>query len=124
MFSVRLGTTRVVILCNGLAVKIARGDVGRACNLEEAKVWSLFGSHARRGPHLCPVLWCHEQGLLLVMEEAGPATEEQVAQVRVRWWDYDPSDPADKGDPAEPKVADWGLLEGRVVAVDYAVHAL
>jgi hypothetical protein len=34
------------------------------------------------------------------------------------WWDYFAGD--DDGQPTEPKAADWGLLDGELVAVDYA----
>jgi hypothetical protein len=40
------------------------------------------------------------------------------------WWDYDPR----KGDidqwPGEFKAADWGMLNGRRVLVDYAAPAI
>lgn len=37
------------------------------------------------------------------------------------WWDYKP--PEDDGVPWEYKAADWGVLNGRYVAVDYAALA-
>jgi hypothetical protein len=37
-------------------------------------------------------------------------------------WDY--GGPGDDPDPTEPKRADWGMLEGRLVAIDYCAPAI
>ncbi|MGA9893776.1 MAG: hypothetical protein WBQ55_15810, partial [Xanthobacteraceae bacterium] len=37
-------------------------------------------------------------------------------------WDYMP--PNDEGEPFEYKPSDWGMLNGRLIALDYAAPAL
>lgn len=38
------------------------------------------------------------------------------------WWDYHPAE--GESFPGECKRDDWGLLDGRLVLVDYAVQSL
>ena len=74
---------------------------------------------------LCPILWCSAPAIVLVMRRAAtPATEDQVKELKANaWseWDYlgDPDDEC----PFEWKRSDWGVLDDRLVAVDYAATA-
>jgi len=60
-------------------------------------------------------------GIVLIMRAAASLTD---AQYDFYWGDfpanfpdwYDPHEPS----PLEPKREDWGMLDGRLVAVDYA----
>ena len=120
------GTTRFVAIAGPVAVKFARGEAGRRCNLHEAKLWALNQHHPSRSRHLCPVLWCSADGDVLIMAAADPLPPDAPHPYDTvdEWWSYDPS----KGDidtfPGEPKAADWGMLDGRLVLVDYANSCL
>jgi hypothetical protein len=109
----------------GFAMKFPRNKVGLACNRHEAQIWRRNRNHPTRGPRLCPVLWSAPGGWLVVMLAAEPVDDDfNIAEVDVEhgdWWDYIPG-----GDewPCEPKREDWGVLNGRLVAVDYAAPAL
>jgi hypothetical protein len=116
----------LVVVCGGIAVKFPRGEVGLRCNVFEAGIWDRNREHPTRGRHLCPVLWCHPQGKVLIMPAAEPLDPRSDPMITLSemyddWWDYQPGG---DGDPCEPKPADWGLLDGELVAVDYAAPAL
>lgn len=108
----RSGATRHVLLVGPWAVKLPRPGRWRAflngllANHQEAAFSRL------QHPRLCPVLLCVPGGFLLVMRRAVPlplATFEAL-------------DPADWGGvlgAVEFKADSFGLLDGRVVAVDY-----
>ena len=118
MLSAHVGGSRVVIVCGPVAVKFPRGDLGIKCNLAEAGIWDRNRNHPTRSRGLCPVLWCDPEGSVLVMRAAAPlpsgANMKDVLDDD--WWDYVPGG---DGWPCEPKPADWGVLDGRIVAVDY-----
>lgn len=55
---------------------------------------------------------------------ATPVTQAQANERKANAsseWDYE--GPGDDGHPFEWKVSDWGVLRGKVVAVDYATTA-
>ena len=114
------GTTRKVILHGNEAVKFAKNDDGRKANIREAFLWARYKEHPLRSQMLCPVLWHADDGAVLIMKRA-----EQVSTdfdfLQQPDWDYlsNGDDPC----PFEPKGQDWGLLEGRIVAVDYGIDA-
>jgi hypothetical protein len=120
---IRLGSTRKVILFGPWAFKFARGRTGVRCNRHEAFLFRRATPH--RQSMLCPVLWCSAPAIVLVMRRAAtPVTEDQVKELKANaWseWDYlgDPDDEC----PFEWKRSDWGVLDDRLVAVDYAATA-
>jgi hypothetical protein len=75
---------------------------------------------------LCPVLACALNGWVLIARAAQPLTEAEAEELRTKDafpdWDYVPPD--DEGGPFEYKASDWGWLDGRLVALDYATPAL
>ena len=116
------GTTRKVLCVGSLAFKFARSAHGARCNRYEADLYRR--SSPERQALLCPALYCFLLGAILVMRLAEHMT---VAEYRhhvrdaglMRWaWDYRGA--GDDESPFEPKVTDWGWLDGRPVAVDYA----
>jgi hypothetical protein len=60
--------------------------------------------------------------MLLLVKAATPITEVEAAELRRTQgfpdWNY--KGPGDQGCPFEPKAKDWGRLDGRLVALDYA----
>ncbi|MBY0256213.1 hypothetical protein [Methylobacterium sp.] len=117
------GKTRLVLVAGGFAFKLARGRTGCLCNLFEARTW--IEATPERRIILCPVLACEPRGLVLVMPEAQPINTDEAEAHHAAGtfpdWDYWPGDP---DDPFEPKAANWGMLEGRLVALDYSAPAI
>jgi hypothetical protein len=122
----RRGETRTVFTFWPLPVafKIARGRLGVLCNKHEAALYRRNRDKPHRRAMLCPVLWRSSDGRLLVARCADTPISEIHLQFlkRDRWawskWDY-----AGGGDdpcPFEWKSSDWGYLNGKVVAIDYA----
>lgn len=119
---IRRGTTRFVIVLAGYAFKFARNDLGKRCNQFEADLYRSC-SEVRRDM-LCPTLWCSRSGFLAIARKARPISEQEAAQLRRSRgfpdWDYLPGG---RPCPFEHKAADWGRIDGRLVAVDYAAGA-
>ncbi len=123
MFAIsRTGTTRLVVLAGPWALKIARGARGRRCNRYEADLFRIVDD--RRREMLCPVLWRAPGSWLIVMMRAAPLSEMEKDQLidtdGFPDWDYMPGEDSE---PFEYKATDWGLLEGRLVALDYSTPA-
>jgi hypothetical protein len=98
---------------------------GVRCNRHEANLFNRNKSKPHRSSMLCPVLWCSWSALVLVMRRATtPVTQVQIDELKARasfQWDY--LGPGDDDFPFEWKCEDWGVLEGGLVAVDYAATA-
>ncbi|MGY3133471.1 hypothetical protein ACVWZM_004153 [Bradyrhizobium sp. USDA 4501] len=110
-----------VVVLGRFAFKFARNAQGRASNLYESKLYR--SGNATRRALLCPVVWVSRNGFVQIMRAAKPLTEmmsfdEYMDVVDV--WDYIPREDSC---PFEPKVSDWGWLEGRMVALDYSPPA-
>lgn len=112
------GSTRTVITHGSVAVKFAKEAEGRRCNLREAEMWRRYENHPERGSMLCPVLWCAQDGAVLIMRKVEPVGPG-FSFKSLPDWDY--QGPGDDGWPFEPKAEDWGMLNGRLVAVDYSL---
>ncbi len=114
------GSTRTVVTFGPLAFKFARGKKGMRCNRHEADLYRR--SSLPRRAMLCPVLWCSRPGLVSIMRRAStPATQGELDERKaVAWLEWDYAGPGDDGHPFEWKPSDWGYLDGRIVAVDYA----
>jgi hypothetical protein len=119
-FAFRIGTTRIVLIIGPIAIKMAGHKRGMRCNRCEAALYDR--ETPRRREILCPVIWCSENGRILIARAAAPARPEDrlLILARIYEWDYDPHKNEDP--PFEPKIADWGRLDGRLVAVDYSVN--
>lgn len=117
------GVSRLVLVVGGYAFKFGRGARGRRCNRFEANIWAEATEYRRT--ILCPVLACCLSGFVLVMPEARPLTkaeaDEHESNDTYPDWDYVPGGPSE---PFEYKASDWGYLDGRLVALDYAAPAL
>jgi hypothetical protein len=110
----------VLLLCDVIALKVARNDLGARSNLFEARVYAT-ASPCRRMT-LCPVLWCSPSGGVLAMRAArlcGEADSADIALV-IESWDY--AGPHDIGHPFEPNPRNWGRVDGRLVALDYSAN--
>lgn len=111
----RWGATRVVFLVGRYAVKLPRPTAWRTflngllANMQEREF-------SRTGwPELCPVIWSVPGGWLLVMPRCQPMSDAE-------WCDFEPESFTENAEyhiPVEPKQDSFGLLAGRVVAVDY-----
>jgi hypothetical protein len=125
---IRLGTTRAVIAFGPWAFKLARARRGVRCNEHEADLFHRNKDKAHRRPLLCRVLWCSRPAIILVMRRAKtPITQAQLEELKsletgaFRKWDY--SGQGDDCCPFEWKPDDWGMVNGKIVAVDYAATA-
>lgn len=113
--TIKHGTTRTVFLIGRWAVKLPSMVewrlflLGLLANMQEVK-FSRCG-----WPELCPVVFSIWGGWLLVMRRAAPLPPEEFFALDVDVWK--------KRDgyevPVEDKLDSFGLLDGRIVAVDY-----
>ena len=112
----RQGITREVFLTRRYAIKIPKLIYGwhkflcgLLANMQEA-------TFARAGwPELCPVVFSIPGGWLVVMRRAKPLSDAE-------WEAFDAPafcETADYLIPAEFKQDSFGMLDGRIVAVDY-----
>lgn len=122
----REGVTRIVLLVGPWALKFPRFGYGYAmglrgllCNLQERAIWTLGW------PQLCPVLWAFPGGWLLVMRRARPLTEDEWQALDFEAFRWHRKTEI-KGErmvegcvPVENKHDSFGIVDGRVVAVDY-----
>jgi hypothetical protein len=119
------GSTRGVLVVGPLAFKFARSELGAKCNLCEADLYRRVKEFRRA--MLCPVITCSPNGAVLVARAATPLTDTEFFELFYSGglpdWDYHPHDP-DGPDPFEWKSSDWGRIDGRLVAVDYATPAM
>jgi hypothetical protein len=123
------GRTRLVLVFGvavfGVALKIARGKRGRRSNRYEHRLYWRVSE--RRRAMLCPILWCAPLGIILVSRAARPLREEEKNHLidtnEFPDWDWEHGSP-DNESPFEFKASDWGVLDGRVVALDYAAPVL
>jgi hypothetical protein len=119
------GKTRLVFVIGTVALKLARGMRGRRSNRYEHGLYNRVSE--RRRAMLCPVLWCAPLGIILASRAARPLREEEKNQFLdtdgFPDWDWEPNSP-DNGSPFEYKASDWGRLDGRLVALDYAAPVL
>lgn len=99
------GATRHVLLIGSWALKIPRLThgcrpflQGMLANMCEA-LWAKTGDE-----RLCPVLWCAPAGLGLLMPKALPARGQVFSIENL---------------PAENKPDSFGLLQGKLVLLDY-----
>ena len=118
-----VGTTRSpVVVIGPVALKFARDHRGRACNLYEADLYRT--SNQQRRALLCPVLWVASHGAILAMRAAVPLQKmmsvDEYLEMGSRWRDA-ATDLVP--DPFEPGARNWGILDGRLVAIDYAIQA-
>jgi hypothetical protein len=115
----RYGTNRGVLTLHSIALKFALHERGARCNLYEARTFARSMGVRRDG--LCPVLWCSDNGAVLVMRFATPLTPEQFECAYLKNdlpdWEHVPGE---KGSPVESKASSYGLLDGRIVAIDYS----
>jgi hypothetical protein len=112
----RQGITREVFLTRRHAIKIPKLIYGwqkflcgLLANMQEA-------TFARAGwPELCPVVFSIPGGWLVVMRRAEPLSDAE-------WAAFDAKAFCERPDywiPAELKQDSFGMLDGRVVAIDY-----
>ena len=110
-----LGVFRRVFLVGNLAIKVPRLRRIREamqCNRWEREMWRTW--RLKFGwSHLCPIIYADRFGFVVVMPRAVKnATHDEI----------DGADPDDiyPSITAEAKPDDWGRVNGRVVALDYA----
>lgn len=106
------GASRLVVLVGPLALKFPRPTpwrgtlLGLLANMQEREFARL------RHPQLCPVLLALPGGWLVVMRRARPLTGQEFAALS-------PGDWGGELAVVEFKRSSFGMLAGRVVAVDY-----
>jgi hypothetical protein len=121
------GETRTVVAFGPWAFKFGHGRRGAQCNRHEAELYNRSRSKPHRQSMLCPVLWWSRSGRLQIARRAAtPITQAQLNERKDHAfyeWDYEGA--SDDGFPFEWKRTDWGVLDGRIVAIDYAatVHS-
>ena len=105
---IKTGVTRIVLLVNKFAIKLPSFRNGWRCFLqgilanEQERVWSAGLIDDR----LCPVIISSRFGFWLAMRRADEITEL-------------PPRENFNGLPLDYKLSNFGLLDGRIVLVDY-----
>jgi hypothetical protein len=119
------GRTRLVLVLGRVVLKFARGARGRRSNLYEYGIYGRVSE--RRRVMLCPILWCDPFGLMAMSRRARPLSEEEKDHFldtdKFPDWDWEQGSP-DNSHPFEWKASDWGMLDDRLVALDYAAPVL
>lgn len=112
----RAGVTRIVLLVGPWAIKFPRfgygwrkGLQGLLGNDQEAMFW-----RETRWVQLCPVVWSAPGGFVLVMRRARALDDIEWEDFQLNGWIIEPG-----FDLVEPKQDSFGVIGGRVVAVDY-----
>lgn len=121
-----IGASRVVHLCCGWAIKRPhlwpprKLLLGIRANRAERRAWFSRQDYWWRDL-LCHMVASDPVGLLVIMKRARMMTATEVREWRKQLDRlYEPGPPEE---PFEDKEDEWGWLEGRPVAVDYARHA-
>lgn len=128
---IRRGVTRTVLLARGYAIKLpslrAYGDGfsgllwsicrGILANQSEAQWWKH--SSADQKNYMCPVLWSMA-GIVNIYPRCEPflPSPEQELAMFDRTWFPTPMSPR----PGDNKPANYGILNGRVVCLDYDMN--
>lgn len=115
MIKLRHGSTRTVALFRGIAIKIPRMTTWRTflngllSNMQEREF-------SRSGwPELCPILFSLPGGWLVIMKRAKPLSDDEWCSFDVyKWPAHD-----EYTVPVEIKQDSFGVLQDRIVAVDY-----
>jgi hypothetical protein len=76
----RLGSTRAVLLVGPLAFKFARHKEGARCNLREAGTYRC--ATAQRRTLLCPIIWCSDNGAVLVQPALRNLTQDEIDHLK------------------------------------------
>jgi hypothetical protein len=117
-FQIKDGVTRRVFLIGRWAFKIPHPRswkfflLGLLANMQERE-WSSFSER------LCPVRWALPGGWLVVMPRAEPISDDDWALLLPILGYEAFINHNDCRLPVEQKRCSFGLLEGRLVAVDY-----
>lgn len=116
----RTGSNRLVVLFGPIAIKFARSLHGRKACLLERAIWAHYGGKPGNGELLCPILWSDRHGRCVVMRIAEPIPAHREAEwaARCSAWHYSPGN-GNLGDPSERCLSNWGLIDGRIVMIDY-----
>lgn len=120
----RRGTSRLTICIGRFAIKIARNAEGRHGNRDEAKRYAE--TTPKRRAMLCPVLASLPGGVASLRPRAKPTSQAEADHL-LKTGGYPDWDYAGIGDdpcPFEWSAGDWGWLDGKLVALDYAVSGL
>jgi hypothetical protein len=118
--SIERGSTRLVLLIGHLALKIARNESGLDCNRREAATWRQVSDERRL--QLCPVLATRSEDAVIVMPRLKMLTQREHESWCAAGGYFDLAlMPGEFEIGFEPGVRNWGWLNGRPVAVDYAL---
>ena len=114
------GATRWVFLVGPWAIKVPYVKYGRYENTGfRSFLYGLLANDqearfSKLSPKLCPVVFHHPFGLLLVMKRTKPLPVELTEEEYQAFINE-----ADAVLPVENKPDSFGLLDGKIVAVDY-----
>jgi|GEM_PF-1149949 len=107
--------SRIVLLVGGYAFKFPTMHswrlflLGLLANMQEKEFSDM------KHPKMCPVLFSIFGGFLSVMKRATPITKEQYDSLDYSTWINEPEVII----PVENKHSSFGMIDGRIVAIDY-----
>ncbi len=116
------GVTRIVLVLKKIVIKIPNFTCqwdhflkGILANINESRTWKWNTGNYEKGTSylLCPVIWCSWGGWLLVMRKAETMSWEEWE--KSEWY----NDQHRKHFPGDDTVSNYGILNGRLVKIDY-----
>ena len=118
LFDCRFGSTRTAILVGDYAIKIPSFVeyrlflYGLLGNMQEKTFWDGLPDSRE---YMCPIIFAMPGGFFNIMRRAKPVTMEQFLVNADRWYD----EAISHSIPVENKMDSWGILDGKLVVVDY-----
>ena len=94
--------------------RLARYSPGMQCNAWEREMWRKWRPLFPCWTNLCPILFADPLGLVVIMRRGQQPVSPEAVRAAI---DTYPSI------TAELKPEDWGLVDGKVVALDYGITA-
>lgn len=119
----RKGVTRIVIELKTVVVKIPNFTcqwnhflLGVIGNIQESQTWKWNSGLYEKGTShlLCPVLWCSWGGWILVMQKAKTLSRQDWENMQ----EYTTEHRKHYG--GDDNMANYGILNGKLVKLDYA----
>jgi len=109
----RNGSSRWVMLTKRYAVKFPLNRDGYEANRQEIRRWHRTGDE-----RLCPILFGHRNGIVVIMPRAEPLTDDEFSQI-VGNSEFNLYNDYIERSPGDFQRKNLGKLDGKIVWIDY-----